>query len=73
MSKLDLVIERVRKLPPERQEALAVQIDFLLEDETQDSILTDAQWARVETALADRGEPVSTHEDVFDRLEADEK
>ncbi len=73
MTKLDLVLARLGKLPPERQEAIAVQIDFLLEDEEQGSILTDAQWARVEAALADNDEPVSAHEDVFARLEADDK
>ena len=60
MTKLDLVLARIRKLPPERQEAMAVQIDFMLEDEAQGSILTDAQWAEVEAALADKDEPVST-------------
>lgn len=73
MTKLDLVLARLSKLSPERQEAIAEEIDFLLEDEEQGGILTDAQWARVEAALADKDEPVSTHEDVFARLEAEDK
>jgi hypothetical protein len=73
MTKFDLLLSRIRKLPPERQEAIAVQIDFLLDDEEGASILTDEQWARVEAALANKDEPVSSHEDVFARLEAEDK
>lgn len=72
MTKLDQVLERIRALPPERQEAMAVQIDFLLEDEGE-SLLTDEQWARVEAALANKDEPVVEHDDVFARLEAEDK
>lgn len=69
MTKLDLLLDRIRKLPTERQEAVAVQIDLLLDDEEgADSLLTNEQWAEVEAALADEAEPVSTHEEVFARL-----
>jgi hypothetical protein len=73
VTKLDLVLARIRKLPPERQEAVAVQIDFLLNDEEEGSVLTDEQWAQVEATLANKNEPVISHDDVFSRLEADEK
>ncbi len=73
MTKLDLVLARIRKLPPERQEAMAIQIDFLLEDEEHGSILTNAQWAQVDAALANTDEQTSTHEDVFARLEAEDE
>lgn len=73
MTKLDLVLARLRKLPPERQEAIAEDFAFMLEDEEQGSILTDEQWAQVEVALADKDEPVISHEELFARLEADDK
>lgn len=72
-TKLDLVLARLRKLPPERQEAIAEEIDWLLEDETSGSVLTKEQWAEVRAALADENEPSSSHEDVFKRLAADMK
>ncbi|MFN3464342.1 MAG: hypothetical protein ACK4X1_09710 [Terricaulis sp.] len=68
MTKLDLVLARIRQLPPEQQEALAEQIEYALDHQGADSLLTDAQWAEVEAALADDSEPVSPHEDVFARL-----
>ncbi len=68
MTKLDLVLARIRKLSPERQEAFAEQIDWLLEDEQSGSALTPAQWAEVAAARADKDEPTSSHEDVFARL-----
>ncbi|MBL8548487.1 MAG: hypothetical protein JNJ73_00775 [Hyphomonadaceae bacterium] len=68
-TKLDDVVERLRRLPPDRQDALAGEIDVLLEDEgAGGSLLTDEQWAEVEEALADPSEPVASHEDVFARL-----
>lgn len=70
MSKLETLLKRMRNLPPERQEAMAVQIDMLLEDEErgEGSLLTDEQWGDVAAALADTTEPVSSHRDVFARL-----
>jgi hypothetical protein len=41
-------------------------------DEEGSSVLTGEQWALVEAALANRGEPVSSHDDVFARLEAED-
>ncbi len=73
MTKLDLVLARIRKLPPERQEAIAEEIEFALDSAEQGSILTDAQWAQVEAAMANTNEPVTTHEDVFARLEAEDE
>lgn len=70
----DLILERIRKLPRERQEAIADQIDGLLEEEeTGASVLTDAQWAKVEAALAEKNEPVVSHEALFARLAADDE
>lgn len=74
MTKLDRVLARIRKLPPDQQEAVAGEIDRLLNDVEQgaSSVLTDEQWAEIETALANASEPVSSHEDVFARLRAAE-
>lgn len=66
MTKLDLVLERIRQLPLERQEAIAAELESLLEHPGE-SLLTDAQWAEVEAALAARDEPVSAHSDVIAR------
>jgi hypothetical protein len=73
MTKFDLLLSRIRKLPAERQEAVAIQIDHLLDDEEQGSILTDEQWALVEAALANSSEPVISHDEVFARLEAEDE
>ncbi len=74
MTKLDLVLARIRKLPPEQQEAVAEEIDFFLEAvEQPGGALTDAQWAEVKAALADQDEPTLSHDDVFARLEADDE
>jgi hypothetical protein len=72
MSKIDLIFERIRKLPPDRQEELAAEIDVLLDEDAHESLLTDEQWAEVEAALADDSEPTLTHQEVFARLEARE-
>lgn len=68
MTKLDLVLARIRQLPPEEQEALAEQIEYALDHQRSGSLLTDEQWAEVDSALADESEPTSAHEEVFSRL-----
>jgi len=70
MSKLDAVIERIRQLPPERQDAAAAELEFWLNhiDEAGESLLTDEQWAEVEQALADDNEPTISHEELFASL-----
>ena len=69
MTKLALVLARIRQLPPEQQEALAAEIEFALDSQiASGSLLTDEQWSDVESALADESEPTSTHEAVFARL-----
>jgi len=68
MTKLDVVLARIRQLPPEQQEALAAEIEYALNHRGSESVLTDEQWADVEAALVDESEPVSTHEEVFARL-----
>ena len=69
MTKLDLVLERVRQLPPERQEAIAVEMEFLLRDEAEASLLTAEQWAEVEAELADPNPELIPHEQVVAEFE----
>jgi hypothetical protein len=74
MEKLDVLLARIRKLSPEQQDAVVAEIDFIVEGaEEGGSVLTDAQWAQVEVALANKGEPTSSHDNVFARLEASDK
>ena len=65
MTKLDLALARIAQLPPERQEAIAVELEFLLDDEESgDSRLTDEQWAEVQRRLGDATEATMPHEEV---------
>lgn len=62
MANLDATIARLRSLPENEQEALAAQIDQLL-DEAGDDALTPEQWSAIEARL-DSGEAMSPHADV---------
>lgn len=69
MTKLDLVLARLRQLPPDRQEALAVEIDFWLESEARGSAFTDEQWAEIELTFDDDREEIP-HEQVVAEMRA---
>lgn len=60
MANLDATIARLRALPQADQDALAAQIDLLLEAK---DLLTPEQWAEIEARL-DAGEVLTPHEDV---------
>lgn len=62
MSNLDATIARLRALPKTEQEALAAQIDLLL-DQAGEDLLSAEQWAEVEARL-DRPEGFTPHEEV---------
>lgn len=62
MANLDATIARLRSLPENEQEALAAQIDQLL-DEAGGDALTPEQWSAIEARL-DSGEAMSPHADV---------
>ena len=62
MSNLDATIARLRALPKPQQDALAAQIDLML-DEGGEDVLTPEQWAEIEARL-DRPEGFTPHEDV---------
>jgi hypothetical protein len=57
VTKLDLVLARIRKLPRERQDALAEEIEFRLDhDGEHESVFTDAEWAAIEASMDESGE-----------------
>jgi hypothetical protein len=64
MTKLDLVLARLKQLPADRQEAIAVEIDYLLNDEAAGALLTPEQRAELERRLADPDPGYASHEDV---------
>jgi hypothetical protein len=68
VTKLDLVLERIRRLPPERQEALAVEMDVLLGHE-ENGGLSDEEWAAVEPTLDTDAEEIP-HEQIVAEFRA---
>ena len=62
MANLDATIARLRALPAKDQEALAAQIDLLLEESAEDLISAE-QWAEIEARL-DSGEAMTPHDEV---------
>lgn len=70
MTKLDLVLARLSKLPPERQELIVGQIEFLIENqEGGASLLSDEEWAEIEPTLDEDQEEIS-HEQVAAEMRA---
>ena len=59
---LEAAIERLRALPDAEKDAIAAQIELLL-DQGADDLLTPAQWADIEARL-DRPERFTAHEEV---------
>ena len=58
MTKLDLVLTRIRQLPPEQQEALAAEIEYRLDNAGQRSFFTDEEWAEIEPTLYEDEEEI---------------
>jgi hypothetical protein len=70
MSKLDVVLARIRQLPAEEQEALAVEIEFMLDHpDESDPALTDEQWAEVESELNNPDPELIPHDRVVAEFE----
>lgn len=69
MTKLDLVLARIRKLPVEEQEALAAEIELRLDNGGSDSAFTDEEWAEIEATMDESGETHS-HADVVAEMRA---
>jgi hypothetical protein len=71
MTKLDLVLARLKQLPPDRQEMIAVEIEFLLDhDGEEGSLLTDEQWAEVKAELANEDTEEIPHAQVVREMRA---
>jgi len=70
MTKLDLVLARIKQLPPEKQEYFAMEIEFMLDHEGGGSLLTDEQWSAVEAELANEGAEEIPHEQVVAEMRA---
>lgn len=64
MTKLDLVLARIKQLPPEQQEVIASEIEFMLDHEGVDHSLTPEQEAELARRLADPDRQYVSHEDV---------
>lgn len=62
MANLDATIARLKALPKAEQEAVAAQIDQILDHGSED-LLSPEQWAVIEARL-DSGEGLTPHEDV---------
>lgn len=69
MTKLDLVLARIRKLPPERQEAIAAEIELRLDNEGQTSVFTDEEWAEIAQTLEEDDAEIP-HEQVVAEIRA---
>lgn len=69
MTKLDTVFERIRQLPQDRQDAIAIDLEFILEDEERGPLLTDEQWAEVKAELANPNQEMVPHEQVVAEFE----
>lgn len=48
MTKLDMVLERIRQLPQERQDALAIEMQFWLDFDSGSDPLTPEQWSEMD-------------------------
>lgn len=68
MSKLDLVLERIRKLPPERQDMIAMEMELWLDHDASPR-LSDEQEAELARRLADSGRKYVSHEEVAAQFE----
>lgn len=62
MANLDSTIARLKALPKDRQDAVAAQIDLILE-ESPEELLSAEQWAAVEARL-DSGEGMTPHDEI---------
>ncbi len=70
MTKLDAVIERLRTLPETEQDAVANEIEYLLERGVGESLLTPEQWAAIEHEIDNDDGVHVPHETVIARMRA---
>jgi|CXWL01.1.fsa_nt_gi hypothetical protein len=67
MTKLDLVIERIRRLPQDEQDIILAEVESLL-DQGQPSPLTPAQQVELARRLADANTEYVAHDQVVAHL-----
>jgi hypothetical protein len=71
MTKLEAVLERIRQLPEDRQEAIAIELEFMLKYAPGEaSALTDEQWAEVEAELVNEDDEEIPHAHVVAEMRA---
>jgi hypothetical protein len=65
MTKLDLVLARIRQLPPDKQDYIAAEIEFILDHhDGEGPLLTDEQWADLRRRAEEDQGPAISHEDI---------
>lgn len=69
MTKLDLVLERIRKLPPEQQEAVVTEVGLMLDEVESGGQLSAAQEQEIARRLGDQNRRYMSHEDVQEFFE----
>ena len=69
MTKLDLVLARIKQLPPDKQEYFAMEIEFMLDHDGDEGLLTDEQWAEVEAELQNPDANTIPHEEIVAEFE----
>jgi hypothetical protein len=70
MTKLDLVLARLRQLPREKQDAIAQEIEFRLDhDNARGSVFSDTEWAAIEASMDVAGDDIA-HDLVVAEMDA---
>ena len=69
MTKFDLILERLRKLPPEQREAIAAEIELRLDNAGEGSAFSDAEWDEIEASMDEEGDDIP-HEQVVAEFRA---
>lgn len=69
MTKLDLVLARILKLPPDQQEAIAAEIELRLNNAEAGSAFSDAEWDEIEATMDESGDDIP-HEQVIAEFRA---
>ena len=65
MTRLDLVLERIRQLPQAQQDAIAADLELAVDDFTDpDGRLSDEQWADLRQRMAEPQGEYIPHEQI---------
>ncbi len=69
MTKLDILLARLRQLPQERQDAILAEFELRIENEGEGSVFTDEEWAAIAPTLNEDDEEIP-HEQVVAEMRA---